>query len=430
MVFTFADNNFWSSTEYSTVNAWNQNFNSGNPGNQNNNTKTNGNYVRAFRRWNQVMNCDLTVSELFQAYYDCRKTKRNTWNAIRFEQHLERNLMDLYYDLIENRYQPGGSIMFVVTRPKAREVWAANFRDRVVHHIMYNRYSPRFYRSFIHDSYACIPGKGTLHAAERVQSFMRSATENHTTDAWFMKADVANFFVSIDKSILDGLLAKKITDPWWLRLTRTILHQDPTIGVFIKSKSDMLKKVPAHKSLLNAPKRFGLPIGNLSSQFFANVYLDKLDQYAKHELKLTYYARYVDDIVAIGKNGSELHEKYEKMAKFVSAELGLKLHPHKKEINKVEYGVNFVGYIIKPHCKYVRRSTINNMYEKTKLCEDFETLRATTNSYLGMLRHANAYKERRRLAAHLSRRGAWFNGKLTKITKLGGTPCCTSLLHR
>jgi len=121
-VFTFADNNFWSSTENSAPNAWNQNFNSGNPGNQNNNTKTNANYVRAFRRSNQVMNCDLTVSELFTAYYDCRKTKRNTWNAIQFEQRLERNLMNLFYDLVEGTYRPGGSIMFVVTKPKAREV--------------------------------------------------------------------------------------------------------------------------------------------------------------------------------------------------------------------------------------------------------------------------------------------------------------------
>jgi retron-type reverse transcriptase len=291
---------------------------------------------------------------------------------------------------------------------------------------MYNRFAPVFYRSFIHDSYACIPGKGTLHAAQRVQHFMRSATKNHTEPAWFMKADVANFFVSINKSILDAQLAKKITNPWWMKLTRTILHQDPTAGVYIKSKPYMLVKVPKHKSLLNSPKGFGLPIGNLSSQFFANVYLDKLDQYAKHELKLTYYARYVDDIVAIGTDGSELHDKYEKMAKFVDVELGLKLHPNKKEINKVEHGVNFVGYIIKPHSKYIRRSTINNMYQRTKLCKRFEELRATTNSYLGMMRHADAYKERKRLATHLSRRGAWFNGKLTKITKLGELSCYTS----
>ena len=369
------------------------------------------------------MNCDLTVSELFTAYYDCRKTKRNTWNAIQFEQRLERNLMNLFYDLVEGTYRPGGSIMFVVTRPKAREVWAANFRDRIMHHVMYNRYSPQFYRTFIHDSYACIPGKGTLHAADRVQHFMRAATQNHTAPAWFMKADVANFFVSISKKILDAQLAQKITDPWWMALTRTILHNDPTKNVFIKSDAAMLTKVPHHKSLLNAPKGFGLPIGNLSSQFFANVYLDKLDQYAKHKMKLRYYARYVDDIVAVGADGSVLHDKYEKMAEFVNAELGLKFHPHKKEINRVEHGVNFVGYIIKPHCMYIRRSTIDSMYHKTRVSAGFEALRATANSYLGMLRHANAYRERRRLAVHLGTWNVWFNGALTKLIKTGGTLC-------
>ena len=369
------------------------------------------------------MQSDLTVSELFQAYYDCRRTKRNTWNAIEFEQNLERNLMDLYYELIENAYQPGKSIMFVVIRPKAREVWAANFRDRVVHHVLYNRHSPVFYRAFIHDSYACIPEKGTLNASNRVQQFMRSATENHTVPAWYMKADVANFFVTINKSILDTLLAKHITDPWWLQLTRIILHKDPTDSVFIKSKQNMLLKVPAHKSLLNSPKGFGLPIGNLSSQFFANVYLDPLDQYAKHVLKLNHYARYVDDIVAIAKNGTELHEKYELMNTFAQDKLGLRFHPNKKEINKVEHGVNFVGYIIKPRCKYVRRSTIENMYRKTAKSEDFESLRATANSYFGLLRHANAYKERKKFAKHLGVRGAWFDGKLTKLVK--GTGSCS-----
>jgi retron-type reverse transcriptase len=224
------------------------------------------------------MQCDLSISEVFQAYYDCRKAKRNTWNAIEFESQLERNLMDLYYELVAGNYQPGRSIMFVVTRPKAREVWAANFKDRVVHHILYNRYSGHFYRRFIHDSYACIPEKGTLRAANRVQHFIRSATQNHTRPAWFLKADVANFFVSIDKSILDAMLARHITDPWWMALARTILHKDPKENVYIKSGAALLSKVPAHKSLLNVTAGFGLPIGNLSSQFFANVYLDALDQ--------------------------------------------------------------------------------------------------------------------------------------------------------
>lgn len=372
------------------------------------------------------MNCDLTVSELFQAYYDCRKNKRNTWSAIEFEQNLERNLMDLYYELKDQSYRPGQSIMFVVTNPKAREVWAANFRDRVVHHVLYNKYSEQFYRRFIHDSYACIPEKGTLRATNKVQQFIRSATENHTKPAWFLKADVANFFVSIDKQILDGLLAKQITDSWWMWLTRVILHKDPRDQVYIKSRPNLLAKVPRHKSLLNAPDGFGLPIGNLSSQFFANVYLNELDQFAKHNLKTVYYARYVDDIVVIGNNAKWLNWVYNSMAIFAEQTLKVKFHPNKKEINRVERGINFVGYIIKPWARYIRRSTINNMYKRTKKHQKFENLRPTVNSYFGMLRQANAYGERKKAAFYLGKRGCWFNGGLTKIVKLGVSSCTSA----
>jgi hypothetical protein len=361
------------------------------------------------------MNGDLTVSELFKAYYDCRKAKRNTWNALLFEENLERNLMELYYELIENRYVPQRSICFVVTKPKAREVWAANFRDRIVHHVIYNRYSQLFYNSFIYDTYACIPEKGTLKAAKRVQHFMKSASLNSTIPAFYMKADVANFFVSINKDILGSLLEKKIIDTWWLDLTKIVLYNDHKKNVLIKSSKWLLQKVPQHKSLLRTNHDLGLPIGNLSSQFFANVYLNELDQYAKHVLKIKYYARYVDDIVAIDSDAHKLHTDYVKMNTFIFEKLGIQFHPNKKEINKIENGVNFVGFIIKPYCCYVRRSTIQNCYQKIKNKTDLAELYPTVNSYFGMLRHTNSYKERLKLAKKLGIVGAWFNGKLTKM---------------
>lgn len=366
------------------------------------------------------MNCDLTVSELFQAYYDCRKTKRNTWNALKFEENLERNLMNLYYELVSGKYEPGRSIMFVITKPKYREVWAADFKDRIVHHVFYNRYSGYFYKRFIHDSYACIPKKGTLEASKRIEYFIKSASKNFTKEVWFLKADIANFFVSINKQILYKLLSKHILDPWWLNLTEKILFKETKENVYIKSNKFLLSKVPLQKSLLNAKTGYGLPIGNLSSQFFANVYLDELDQYAKHILKLKYYARYVDDIVVIGLNGKELNLAYCKMQEFVKNNLEINFHPNKKEINKINCGVNFVGYIIKPWCKYIRRSTINNMYKKCLQKTDFNSFRATINSYFGMLRHANAFKERKLIAKKLGKIGYWFNGQLTKIIRLGG----------
>lgn len=361
------------------------------------------------------MYCDLTISEIFQAYYDCRKNKRNTWNALKFEENLERNLMDLYYELVSQDYKPNRSIMFVITRPKAREVWAADFRDRVVHHTLYNRYSRYFYNRFIHDSYACIPEKGTLRAAERVEYFIRSSTKNHTQNAWFLKADIANFFVSVDKQILDSLLCKHIVDPWWQWLMKVILHNDPREGVFIKSPASLLGVVPPHKSLLNAPKSKGLPIGNLSSQFFANVYLNELDQFAKHKLKVGHYARYVDDLVMFGDCGSDLNDKYELMCNFVSENLLIEFHPNKKEINTVDKGINFVGYIIKPHRKYLRRTTVENLYSKVPDRQTFKELQPTVNSYFGMMRQANCYNERKKAAEFISDRGFKFDNNLTKL---------------
>lgn len=363
----------------------------------------------------KLAECDLTILEVFQAYYDCRKCKRNTTNALTFEENLERNLMDLYYELISQEYVAGRSIMFVITRPKAREVWAADFRDRVVHHVLYNRYSSYFYNRFIHDSYACIPGKGTLNAAKRVEYFIRAATENHTQNAWFLKADIANFFVSIDKNILDTLLARHIKDPWWLWLAREILHRDPTDGVHIKSDKSLLSLVPPHKSLLNSSKGKGLPIGNLSSQFFANIYLNELDQYAKHVVKTKYYARYVDDLVVIGKSGSELHSKYLKMCEFVENKLDIKFHPNKLQINTVDTGINFVGYIIKPHRKYLRRTTIDNLYSRANPNLNFLDIRPTVNSYLGMMRNANSYKERQKFSKSMAKNGFYFDKDLTKL---------------
>jgi len=364
------------------------------------------------------MECDLTVEELFKAYYDCRKTKRNTWNALRFEERLERNLMDLYYELVGGSYAPGRSMCFVVTHPKPREVWAADFRDRVVHHLLYNRISERFYRRFIVDTFACIPERGTLKAATRLEAFMRSASENYAKPTWFLKADIANFFVTIDKGVLDALLAKQVTEPWWLGLCRTILHHDPTRNVYVRSSDALMARIPGHKSLFSSDGTTGLPIGNLSSQFFANVYLDPLDQFAKHRLKLRWYARYVDDIVALGENGERMYAAYEAMAAFAETKLKIAFHPNKVSVNRIERGVNFVGYVVKPYCKYVRRSTLRNLRRKLRdksVVRDAERLRATVNSYFGILRHANAYTTRVKLSRALRSRGHKTDLEATKM---------------
>lgn len=369
------------------------------------------------------MKCDLTVSELFQAYYDCRKNKRNTWNALRFEERLERNLMQLYRELEAGEYKPGRSICFVITDPRCREVWAADFRDRIVHHAFYNRYSDYFYRRFIHDSYACIPGKGALKAADRATHFMHSVTLNFSRPAWVLKADFANFFNSINKNTLDAILAEHIHDPWWLDLTRKILHNDPRKNVFVKSSRKLLRKVPEHKSLLRSKEHLGLPIGNLSSQFFANIYLNGLDQLAKHALKLKYYIRYVDDVLMFGANPQELYAKYAALDNYADENLDVRFHPQKTHLNRVEKGFDFVGYCIRPYARYLRRSVLHNMRQKTETITDPEDMRATVNSYFGMLRHTKSFRQRKKASTALSRQGYCFDQHLTKLVLRGERQC-------
>lgn len=361
------------------------------------------------------MKCDLTVSELFQAYYDCRKNKRNTWNALRFEENLERNLMKLYRELESGEYTPGRSVCFVITDPRCREVWAADFRDRIVHHAFYNRYSGYFYNRFIHDSYACIPDKGALKAANRATHFMHSVTRNFSRPAWVLKADFANFFNSIDKNKLDAILSKHIHEPWWLGLTRKILHNDPRSNVFVKSSQSMLKKVPEHKSLLRAKDNIGLPIGNLSSQFFANIYLDELDQLAKHKLGLKYYIRYVDDVLMFGEDAQQLYAKHMALDAYAKENLSVSFHPQKTHINRADKGFDFVGYCIRPYARYLRRSVLHNMRQKTKTIDEPESMRATVNSYFGMLKHTKSFRQREKIAFSLTQQGYRFDKILSKL---------------
>jgi len=165
----------------------------------------------------------LTLLSMFDAYFDCRRNKRNSLNALVFEFELERNLMTLYRDLKDGTYTIGTSICFIVTTPKPREVWAADFRDRVVHHLLYNAIKERFHNRFIYDSFSCIPEKGTLAACKRLQHFTKSATRNYTIKVYYLKADIANFFVSIDKAILFEELKRYVKEDWILILIEQII---------------------------------------------------------------------------------------------------------------------------------------------------------------------------------------------------------------
>lgn len=348
----------------------------------------------------------ITIDAVFDAYFACRKTKRNSINQLRFEADLESNLVALYRDLVNGSYKIGRSVAFVVTHPKIREVWAADFRDRVVHHLIYNAISGHFHRRFIRDSYACIPGRGTHDGMRRVSSFARSITRNWTRPAYFLKCDVANFFNSIDRNILIGLVEKHVDDEWLRALIRYVALHDPRPGALLRSPPHLFARVPRHKSLLHAPEGKGLPIGNLTSQFFANVYLNEIDQFVKHGLKAQYYGRYVDDMVLFHEDPHVLNAWYEDMDDFLKSSLSLRLHPNKKHMNHVDKGVDFTGFIIKPGRTYLRQTSLSGCKRKIRAWEregapvdpeSLQKLSQSLNSYLGMLRQVQGYNARKSL---------------------------------
>jgi RNA-directed DNA polymerase len=360
---------------------------------------------------------DFSFEELVAAYFDCRRTKRNKPSALAFEQDMERNLVRLYEELQACTYRPGQSICFVITRPKPREVWAADFRDRIVHHLLYNRIAPRFYASFIADSCACIPGRGTLYAAQRLEAKARSITKNWSRPAWYLKCDLANFFVSIDKHILRDRLARRVTEPWWLWLTDTILFHDPRQDAIVHSAPERLALIPPHKSLFNQPAHRGLPIGNLSSQFFANVYLDVLDQHAKHHMRARHYIRYVDDFVLLHESPQWLNDAHADIDAFLPETLAARLNPSKTILQPIDRGIDFVGQVIKPWRRTLRRRTLNSALHRVSRMEP-EKLFESANSYFGLLRQAtHSHANRARLAKILLRRGHSVNSVFTKAHK-------------
>lgn len=311
-----------------------------------------------------------------------------------------------FRDLKSGDYKVGRSIAFVVTHPKIREIWAADFRDRVVHHVIYNAISDRYYRRFIRDSYACIPGRGTHDGLRRISGFARSITQNYTRKAWVMKVDVANFFNSIDRHILLSFLERRVDEPWLRDLIRQVTLHDPRPGAFYKSHKELFDMVPPHKSLILAKDGVGLPIGNLTSQFFANVYMNELDQFAKHRLKARYYGRYVDDMIFMHDDPAVLNGWAVQVDRFLQEKLALHLHPNKTKTNLVQNGFDFIGFVVKPGRTYLRQSSLSRCYQKIRAWEragspvDAETLQElgdTVTSYLAMLRQVDGYKARRSL---------------------------------
>ncbi|HNU96979.1 MAG TPA: reverse transcriptase/maturase family protein [Candidatus Portnoybacteria bacterium] len=342
-----------------------------------------------------------SYENLLKQYYQCRKRKRNTINAIKFEMNLENELLKLQKELETQIYNPGRSIYFVVTKPKPREIFAAGFRDRVVHHVLVDYLEPIWEPKFIDQSYSCRKKRGAHKAIEDLKKYLRIITNNHRRPAYYLQLDIRSFFMSLDKDILFALINKRVKNSKVLWLAKKIIFHDPTTNYYCKSKMSLLKLIPSHKSLFGVAKSQGLPIGNLTSQFFANVYLNEMDQFVKHQLKIKYYLRYVDDLVILSENKEELKIWRDRIDKFLQEKLKLKLHPQKQILQEVNKGINFVGGIIRMDYVLMRKRVINNLRQRLlnfNQCPiTTREMLSTINSYYGQFKNCNTFHLRKKL---------------------------------
>jgi len=327
---------------------------------------------------------------------ECRRNKRNSTNALHFEFNAEENVLRLEKELKEKSYRPSRSILFAASKPKLREIFAADFRDRVVHHVLIDSLNEIWEPVFIHDSYACRQNKGTHAAVDRLQTFLRKVTSNGNLRAHYLQLDIKDFFMSINKQILFELIKRRVADSEILWLAGATIFADCTKSYYKRGDVNLLDHIPENKSLFGKNNERGLPIGNLTSQFFANVYLNELDQFVKHTLKANYYIRYVDDFVILSRDINELEEFRLKISKFIESKLLLQLHPKRQKLRAVSDGIDFLGYIVRQDYILVRRRVVNNLKRKIKefrrqRVRSYKQLRNTMASYMGHFKHANVY---------------------------------------
>lgn len=370
-----------------------------------------------------------SLANIQRQYVECRRHKRNTANALRFEAAQEMNLLELRDALANRSYEPHRSVCFFVQRPKLREIFAADFRVRIVHHVLVNYPEGIWEPVSIHDSYACRKGKGVHAAVARLLQFMREATANGTREAFTLQLDIRNYFMSIDKVRLFEMVAARLNprrpdheEALWLA-EKLVLH-DCTHEPVLKGDPRLLDRLPAHKMLFRAPPGKGLPIGNLNSQFFANVYLNTLGQFVKHELKCRWSLRYCDDFVLVAETAAQLAAWKARIEDFLTERLLLQLNPARARLRPVSDGVDFLGYIVRPFHLLVRRRVVGHLREalarsqrvlvgQHALATEYrfdaqalDALQASLASYLGHLRRASC----RRLLVAICEANPWLPG--------------------
>jgi|GEM_PF-465933 len=349
----------------------------------------------------------ISLPNLYKAYFKAKKGKKNK-DFLRFDKNLNDNLFDLHNDLISLNYESSGYNVFYIKDYKTRKILAPSFRDHIVHHAIYNYLEEIYEKHFIFDSFACRKNKGTHFGLKRLKSFVNKSSE----EDYFIKGDVSKYFYSIDHYVLKKIFTKRIKDKKLLWLLGKIIdsHVEKQISAHIDNNSVLIQEK-------------GIPIGNLLSQLFANVYLNELDIFVKDKLGIKYYVRYVDDFVILEKDKFNLNKIVFKIKDFLRDKLYLKLEDRKIQINKIKFGIDFIGYVL--FKKFIRVRTRNygrfrksvgikiNKFEKGHL--SYEDLKNSFSSYFAHLSHTNSEVIKNRIVIAILNRavkrgGNWNNG--------------------
>lgn len=370
----------------------------------------------------------LLVRYLQRAYRDARKNKAATNNCIRFGMNREDEISELALSILEHRYVMRPSICFLVTSPVMREVIAADFRDRLVHHLIFNFLNPYLERLLIYDCYSCRKGKGTGFGIDRLEHHIRSCSRNYTQPCYALQLDISSYFMSIDRWRLYGMVqelmvrigAKRDRKGRFLRdtklygwveyLVRMVVLYDPMQNCEYRDPMRLFLQLPKSKSLRNSPEGVGLPIGNLTSQLFSNLYMNGFDHFMKRVLKVRHYGRYVDDLFCIDNDPAYLRSLVPKVDAYLRQNLGLHLNLNKTKLTDVRHGVSFLGIHLKPYRRYVKSNTLRRMRTEVirmnrmpeyRLRDHLvrEELLSKANSLLGILNQTRSYNIRRQLFA-------------------------------
>ena len=331
--------------------------------------------------WQELCSYD----NLFLAYTKARKHKTRKDYIIEFEKDLKDNLLLLRSELSLHCYDPKPLVNFTIHDPKMRKISKSDFRDRVIHHALCNIIEPIFEKTFIYDSYANRINKGALKAIDRFDRFKRKVTRNNTLRCYVLKADIRKYFDNIEHEILLSIIKKRIFDKRVIWLIRKILANP--------SSSDK-----------------GMPLGNLTSQFFANVYLNELDYFVKHKLKARYYIRYVDDFVIFNTDAEILEDYKRQINLFLREKLDIELHPEKSKVLRLSERLTFLGFRIFYHHKLLKKSNMVRMkgriealkqeYAEKKM--DYDSIYDFLEGWIAYAKNADTYNLRKRIMAEVS----------------------------